>query len=361
MVRQKVLAVLFCGFVAAQQIAQEYPQQQGQPANIAVNLPPVAPARNSVPPAPINAQGQPDAAGNPQIPVKQIPSHDQNQIPPQPQVPQYQNIPQNSQAQQKSVTPQPLPGAGAPRGMPVNQQHHQMQRNHIPQQPIAAHPEAANIPPAQMAQIPLQQHQGQQMGIPQGQQIYPPGNVGGVGHAAIPPQMQPPLHPAQMAAMQAAYQNAGSQQHPLYGNDSRVGPIAPHEMNVDQIRQLEAAEGLYPNGGLPENGAGDTAAQWEAMMADFVPDMIVTFKLSGGSTEHFHQEVGPEATLIRGGFFESMTENGAAVSFTVISPSGKVAYTSKAGEGIFKFETKEPGQYTFAVHNAGWYVVCVCV
>eukprot|EP01056_Protomagalhaensia_sp_Gyna25_P004619 Protomagalhaensia_sp_Gyna_25__4618@NODE_426_length_3472_cov_21_979610_g327_i0_p1_GENE_NODE_426_length_3472_cov_21_979610_g327_i0NODE_426_length_3472_cov_21_979610_g327_i0_p1_ORF_typecomplete_len508_score71_72EMP24_GP25L/PF01105_24/3_5e16_NODE_426_length_3472_cov_21_979610_g327_i0521575 len=353
------------------QQAMPIPGIKDQPAiQLQKQAPPQQPAQLQQQPAQLQQQpAQPQQQAqlqqqpHPQQPRAQPP------VPPQvvplspgkPLVPQ-QPVPPQQQAVPKPQQPQMAQGIQA-QGQPIMQQAVPVQAQVLAQgQAVPAQP-VGQVPPIQQPPNVYVQGQGvpiQYAAPPNGKQQAPVN-----AHMIYPPQGPPNIPPGAQAQgniplyqMPPYMSGAGAiPQHmqPPLGqavNASRAGPIAPGEMSLEQMRALEAAQGLYGAG--EATVAGDTAAQWEALMADFVPDMIVTFKLQGGSTEHFHQEVGPQPTLIRGGFFESMTESGSAVSFTVISPSGKVAYMSRTGEGVFKFETKEAGQYTFAVHNSGW-------
>eukprot|EP01053_Blabericola_migrator_P005027 Blabericola_migrator_1__5026@NODE_2606_length_2543_cov_3124_725767_g1634_i0_p1_GENE_NODE_2606_length_2543_cov_3124_725767_g1634_i0NODE_2606_length_2543_cov_3124_725767_g1634_i0_p1_ORF_typecomplete_len461_score76_98EMP24_GP25L/PF01105_24/8e13Keratin_B2_2/PF13885_6/14_NODE_2606_length_2543_cov_3124_725767_g1634_i04511833 len=344
-------------------------------AQVAQIPPQAAPPMNAAPVPPIQSQGQGSARGPPAPPAQPRQAQEGQPPPSKPQgvpVQQAQPIPaQPMQAQ--PVQPQPVQ-AQPVQVQPVQAQPVQaqpVQAQFVNAQPVQAQPVQAQFVNAQIVEPsaanayavpPYVQPAQQQAAHVAPQLVYPPSVNAPAGgqHAQIPNIQQGniPLYQNQPYVPYEHYAAHPQYGAPAYGYAQAVnvshGPVAPQDLSPEQMRELAAAQGLYQQGESQVAQTGDTAAQWEALMADFVPDMIVTFKLAGGSTEHFHQEVGPEPVLIRGGFFESMTDSGSAVSFTVISPQGKIAYLSRTGEGVFKFETKEPGQYTFAVHNAGW-------
>lgn len=172
---------------------------------------------------------------------------------------------------------------------------------------------------------------------------YPHQTLGGQ-YAAHPPPMGMAAPPGYVPQ---------PQQGQIWGQG---GPIVPAQYlkQTQDGRALYETQAFVPMNNSADVGSENLAAEWERVMTDFLPDMIVTFKLASGESEHFNQDVGAEPVLIRGGFFESTDDHASSIRFQIVSPSGKVVYKSTKGEGLFKIQTEESGTYTFALSNGNW-------
>lgn len=54
---------------------------------------------------------------------------------------------------------------------------------------------------------------------------------------------------------------------------------------------------------------------------------LVTFRLPARTDEYFYQEVGPEPTLIRGGYFVAGDDHTGPIEFSVMTPKGDVWFS----------------------------------
>lgn len=106
---------------------------------------------------------------------------------------------------------------------------------------------------------------------------------------------------------------------------------------------------------VDETSEDEFVAEWDEHMDDFQPDMLVTFKLKGHSDEFFYQEVGPEPTLIRGGYFTALDKDATPLKFDIIDPQGNPIIQRLRPESLFHFVTESPGIYTLALHNPNRY------
>ena len=133
----------------------------------------------------------------------------------------------------------------------------------------------------------------------------------------------------------------------LYNHDNKFikdkEPIA--ESQFDDKKHTKATEKVL------DNSFND---RWEKLMENFVPQMVVTFKMSGIEQEVFYQYVHEKGLLIRGGRFENKYGNLDYVTLTILSPSSKVIYQSTERDSIFSFVADEIGEYSIIL-NADFY------
>ncbi|CEM33699.1 unnamed protein product [Vitrella brassicaformis CCMP3155] len=280
----------------------------GYPYQYAYQMPPQGQQAGGMPP-----QGGPGGVGQPPPPPPPPPPPGQQQVyqqPPQPGQQQQGQPPPAPPAQQQvpygqakppPPPPPPLPQRPVPPGSP--------------QQP----PYAYQQQPPQQAYDPAsyyQQHQPQQQ---------------------VPPQPPPPHHPAPQEPKPAAFVEDDELKHDDY----------------DEVHLHEGGAG--GEGGKGEGIHEDSLIEeWETQMQNFVPEMLVTFQLAGRSDEYFYEEVGEKPVLIRGGYFVSADEDQADVEFQITDPAGDVIYHKSQAEGLFYFETKMAGVYSFIVSNHRW-------
>jgi hypothetical protein len=98
--------------------------------------------------------------------------------------------------------------------------------------------------------------------------------------------------------------------------------------------------------------------EWEKVMKDFDPELLVTVPVSARSDEFFYEDVTAKGTLIRGAFFVIGSENdesNSGVDFIVTDPHGSIVYqTHNQVEGVFSHVTNLTGTYTVMVGNHKW-------
>lgn len=99
---------------------------------------------------------------------------------------------------------------------------------------------------------------------------------------------------------------------------------------------------------------GGLVEDWEKLMQGFTPDLMLTFPLAARTDEFFFEEVNT-TTFIRGAFFASATEGESSVDFQITDPSGDIIHEkSGAADGLFHFNARKTGTYTFMVSNHKW-------
>lgn len=98
--------------------------------------------------------------------------------------------------------------------------------------------------------------------------------------------------------------------------------------------------------------------EWEELMSNFNPDMLVTVPVGARSDEFFYEDVTQPGTLIRGAFFVIGSENDetrSGVDFVITDPDGQVVYDKKDHvEGVFSLKTEKKGTYSIMVGNHKW-------
>ncbi|EZG53716.1 emp24/gp25L/p24 family protein [Gregarina niphandrodes] len=280
------------------------------------------------------------------------------------------------------------------------QVHHQQA---VPQQavPQQAVPQQA-VPQQVVPQQVVPQQVVPQQVVPQ--QVVPQQAVPqqAVPQQAVPQQAVPQAGPVMvnLAQQQAAaiaqqqYQQAVQMQHAAQIQQAHIQQAQIQQAQIQQAAAVQAQAAAAkrqaqvvgaPNVSVVDysasNGStGTIADEWDRMMQNFMPEMILTFRMGGGEQEHFHQDVIKSGLLIRGGFFESSGDGDQkSISFKIVAPSGKVVFNSAApltkktavgknanpsapntggnspsGEGLFSIITEEAGTYTFAVTLPHW-------
>lgn len=89
-------------------------------------------------------------------------------------------------------------------------------------------------------------------------------------------------------------------------------------------------------------------------MSDFTADHVINFDLLAKSDEIFFEDISKgEPAKIRGTFFiGGYQEQQPKIDFFILSPSKRVIYAKrKTMDGIFSFNTTDPGQYSFVFSN----------
>lgn len=98
--------------------------------------------------------------------------------------------------------------------------------------------------------------------------------------------------------------------------------------------------------------------EWEALMNNFNPDMLVTVPVGARSDEFFYEDVTQIGVLIRGAYFVIGSENSktrSGVDFVITDPDGKVVHEKKDQvEGVFSLKTEKKGTYSIMVGNHKW-------
>ena len=98
--------------------------------------------------------------------------------------------------------------------------------------------------------------------------------------------------------------------------------------------------------------------EWEELMINFNPDMLVTLPIAARSDEFFYEDVTAVGTLMRGAYFVIGSENSeskSGVDFVVTDPDGIVVFEKKDQvEGVFSLTAKKKGTYSIMVGNHKW-------
>ena len=98
--------------------------------------------------------------------------------------------------------------------------------------------------------------------------------------------------------------------------------------------------------------------EWEALMNNFNPDMLVTVPVASRSDEFFYEDVTNIGTLIRGAFFVIGSEDAetrSGVDFVITDPDGVKVYDKKDQvEGVFSLNAQKKGTYSIMVGNHKW-------
>ena len=98
--------------------------------------------------------------------------------------------------------------------------------------------------------------------------------------------------------------------------------------------------------------------EWETVMKDFNPDLLVTVPVAARSDEFFYEDVTKSGTLMRGAYFVIGAENDEAhtgVDVVVTDPDGIIVYERREHvEGVFSHVTNKTGTYSIMVGNHKW-------
>ena len=92
-------------------------------------------------------------------------------------------------------------------------------------------------------------------------------------------------------------------------------------------------------------------------MSDFVPEDMLTIELGTREEISLHEFADSKRGMqyIRGAYFVNAgqsTENKQLIDFFVLDPNYQVIYSRRGkDEGIFRFNTTMPGQYSFVFSN----------
>jgi hypothetical protein len=98
--------------------------------------------------------------------------------------------------------------------------------------------------------------------------------------------------------------------------------------------------------------------EWEQLMKNFNPDLLVTVPVPARSDEFFYEDVQTPGTLLRGAYFVIGSENEdthTGVDFVVTDPDGAVVYERRDQvEGVFSHPTTKKGTYSIMIGNHKW-------
>lgn len=98
--------------------------------------------------------------------------------------------------------------------------------------------------------------------------------------------------------------------------------------------------------------------EWESVMSDFDPELLVTVPIAARSDEFFYEDVTAKGTTIRGAYFiiGSEGENThTGVDFVVTDPSGQIIYQrNDQVEGVFRIQANTTGTFTVMISNHKW-------
>ena len=98
--------------------------------------------------------------------------------------------------------------------------------------------------------------------------------------------------------------------------------------------------------------------EWEELMRNFNPDLLVTVPVPARSDEFFYEDVTQIGTLIRGAFFVIGSENDqqhTGVDFVVTDPTGKIVFEKRDQvEGVLSHKAETVGTYSIMIGNHKW-------
>lgn len=136
-------------------------------------------------------------------------------------------------------------------------------------------------------------------------------------------------------------------------NEDAVTGTESHRRKVGGTKSTERASRSSPD---TMASAHSVATDWDRLMEDFSPELLLTFRLPPRTDEYFHEDIaqGPPV-LLRGGFLAASDEGISSIDFSILDPSGELVYERHDEvEGLFHFYTKESGTYTFVLGNHKW-------
>ena len=96
--------------------------------------------------------------------------------------------------------------------------------------------------------------------------------------------------------------------------------------------------------------------EWDRHMTDFVPDDMLTVELQPREEMSLHEEAPEDSIYMRGAYFVNAPpgteKTDRLIDFFVLDPNYQVIYSRrKQEEGLFRFNSSMPGQYTFVFSN----------
>jgi p24 family protein beta-1 len=98
--------------------------------------------------------------------------------------------------------------------------------------------------------------------------------------------------------------------------------------------------------------------EWETVMSNFTPDLLVTVPVGSRSDEFFYEDVTIPGTLIRGAYFviDSLHDSEkSGVDFMITDPVGEIIYERKDKvEGVFSITANKTGTYSLMIGNHKW-------
>jgi hypothetical protein len=98
--------------------------------------------------------------------------------------------------------------------------------------------------------------------------------------------------------------------------------------------------------------------EWESVMADFDPELLVTVPIASRSDEFFYEDVTKVGTTIRGAYFiigSEGQERHTGVDFVITDPTGAIIFQrNDQVEGVFRVQANSTGTYTVMLSNHKW-------
>jgi hypothetical protein len=98
--------------------------------------------------------------------------------------------------------------------------------------------------------------------------------------------------------------------------------------------------------------------EWEELMVNFNPNMLVTLPIAARSDEFFYEDVTTVGTLMRGAYFVIGSENSeskSGVDLVITDPDGAVVFEKKDQvEGVFSLKAAKKGTYSIMFGNHKW-------
>ena len=141
---------------------------------------------------------------------------------------------------------------------------------------------------------------------------------------------------------------------PSEGNESHMpmSLLQIEAQNSEILNVTEASNKSYPlhHDEIDTNTSGGEYLDSEL----FIPDSVVTVTIPGGESEFFYHDIGPNGTLIRGGFFVASDGSDNPIAFTILDPTGAAVLRQVKSEAVFRIKTTKEGTYSFQLSNAAW-------
>ncbi|EDO06788.1 emp24/gp25L/p24 family/GOLD family protein [Babesia bovis T2Bo] len=94
--------------------------------------------------------------------------------------------------------------------------------------------------------------------------------------------------------------------------------------------------------------------EWNEKMEGFHPSAVLSFDIGPKGTETFYENVRSVGALLRGMYYTLSKAEELKVRLTIKSPSGEILFDKEGAEGIYAFDAKVTGIYTFEIYNSNW-------
>ncbi|ORM39822.1 Transcription initiation factor TFIID subunit 1 [Babesia sp. Xinjiang] len=174
--------------------------------------------------------------------------------------------------------------------------------------------------------------------------------------------------PLVLAALLAQFTPCGCEPSTEKAVETPVHTTPPHEDDHDEDPlKLDTKMEYEPSdayNGPPDSldrmdselfeGEDSFYEEWAEKMEGFHPSSMLSFDIAPKNSEFFYENVRNTGTLLRGMFYTLSKDIELKVHLTIKSPSGEIVFDKESADGIFSFEAKVTGVYTFEFANPLW-------